>query len=147
MHLTRLPPRSTSLKRCAMHLRHALRARTSNTFGRPLTLNGQIARRSPMVPPLHCLATASGPGAPADWGETQPMEEVRSSSEEDCQDTALQVHDWRFSELETTNLATLREVDLCVPFQFPSMDSARWQGFVPFPAKGPQNKKGSGTMP
>ena len=66
------------------------------------------------------------------------MEEVRSSSsEEDCQDTALQVHNWRFSELETTDLATLREVDLCVPFQFPSIKSAHWKNYVPFPSKRP----------
>ena len=70
------------------------------------------------------------------------MEEVRSSSsEEDCQDAALQVHHWRFSELETTDLATLREVDLCVPFQFPSIDSAHWKNYVPFPSKRPPLKR------
>ena len=87
------------------------------------------------VPPLHCLVTTPVPGTLAEGGEAQPMEEVHSSSsEEECQDTEVQVHNWRFSELETTDLATLREVDLCVPFQFPSINSAHWRNYVSFPS-------------
>ena len=65
------------------------------------------------------------------------MEMHSGASEEESDDAEVQEDDWRFSELATTDLATLREVDPCVPFRFPSIGCAHWRKFTSFPTRRP----------
>ena len=87
------------------------------------------------VPPLACLVAKAAAEPSAEEEEAQPMEVRSSATEEESDEADVQVNDWRFSELETTDLATLREVDLCVPFRFPSNKSPRWRSFVSCPTR------------
>ena len=82
------------------------------------------------IPPLDCLLTKSTAESSAVGEGARPMDTRSSSSEEDTNETEVQVRDWRFSELQTADLASLREVDLCVPFRIPPIRSPHWRNYV-----------------
>ena len=56
------------------------------------------------------------------------------------EDAEPQVRDWRFAELHTTDLAVLREVDVCIPFRLPG--NGWWH---PQPCGGPIMSAENGT--
>ena len=60
-----------------------------------------------------------------------------------------QMNDWRFSELRTTDLAALREVNVSAPFRLPVIFDAHWKGISTTPTKhGPNvSKKRGMTQP
>ena len=63
---------------------------------------------------------------------------VHSSWEE----VELQVQNWRFSELHSTNLAALREVDVCIPFRLPAMADAHCNKLIASPTvRGPNRAR------
>ena len=73
-------------------------------------------------------------------------ESVSPASMEDLAEEAdepeAQVHDWRFSELRTTDLAALREVDVAAPFRLPVIDDEHWKGLDTTPNRhGPQRSR------
>ena len=63
----------------------------------------------------------------------------RKSLPEEADEPEAKVHDWRFSELRTTDLAALREVDVAAPFRLSVIDDEHWKGLSTTPARhGPQ---------
>ena len=54
------------------------------------------------------------------------MEDMSDAKDE----PEAQVNDWRFSGLQTTNLAALREVDVSVPFRLPVIFEAHWKVYT-----------------
>ena len=73
-------------------------------------------------------------------------EEVSSAAFAEMPEAAdeleAQVHDWCFSELRTTDLAALREVDVCTPFRLPALEDKHWQGLSTTPNRhGPQRAR------
>ena len=58
------------------------------------------------------------------------------------EDAAPQVRDWRFSELRTTDLTALREVDVCIPFRLPAFEDDHWNRLVAPPTmRGPKHAR------
>ena len=99
------------------------------------------------------LASPCGENAGVNEVQTLPdvysvssdAEPVSSASMEDLAEEAdepeAQVHDWRFSELRTTDLAALREVDVAAPFRLPVIDDEH-KGLSTTPTKhGPQRSR------
>ena len=48
----------------------------------------------------------------------------------EAEEVELQVQNWCFSELHWTNLAALREVDVCIPFRLPALADAHWNKLI-----------------
>ena len=65
-----------------------------------------------------CISSDTEEASPAPIAETP----------EAADEFEAQVHDWRFSELRTTDLAALREVDVSTPFRLPALEDEHWQG-------------------
>ena len=57
-----------------------------------------------------CVSSDTEEASPAPTAETPDV----------ADELEAQVHDWRFSELRTTDLAALREVDVSTPFRLPA---------------------------
>ena len=67
-------------------------------------------------------------GSSSESEETKPMSSA--SEPQEMEDAALQVRDWRFLELHTTDLAALREVDVCIPFRLFAFEDDYWKRLV-----------------
>ena len=79
-----------------------------------------------------CISSDTEEASPAAFAETP----------EAADELEAQVHDWRFSELRTTDLAALREVDVCTPFRLPALEDEHWQGLSTTPNRhGPQRAR------
>ena len=67
-------------------------------------------------------------GSSSESEETTPKSPA--SEPQEMEDAEPQVRDWRFSELHTTDLAVLREVDVCIPFRLPAFEDDHWKRLV-----------------
>ena len=107
-----------------------------------------------VLPLESLLASPRGETAGVNEVQTSPdvysvssgTESVSPASMEDLAEEAdepeAQVHDWRFSELRTTDLAALREVDVAAPFRLPVIDDEHWKGLSTTPNRhGPQRSR------
>ena len=98
-----------------------------------------------LAPPTILEPSAATPQAPSevccissDTEEASPAPIAETPGAAD--EFEAQVHDWRFSELRTTDLAALREVDVSTPFRLPALEDEHWQGLSTTPNKhGPQH--------
>ena len=83
-------------------------------------------------PDVYSVSSGTEPVSPAS------MEDLAEEADE----SEAQVHDWRFSELRTTDLAALREVDVAAPFRLPVIDDEHWKGLSTTPNRhGPQRSR------
>ena len=74
------------------------------------------------MPPTILEPTAATTQAPSEVccisSDTEEASPARlAETPEAADEFEAQVHDWRFSELRTTDLAALREVDVSTPFR------------------------------
>ena len=96
---------------------------------------------SPMAAPVEVNTAAASPAVVSISFETNegspcPMDDMSDAEDE----PEAQVNDWRFSELRTTDLAALREVDVSAPFRLPVIFEAHWKGIsAPHPPSMGQN--------
>ena len=79
-------------------------------------------------------------------GSSSESEDIRPTSPapkpQEMEDAAPQVRDWRFSELHTTDLAALREVDVCISFRLPVLKMTTGTGlWRPQPCVGPKHAR------
>ena len=81
---------------------------------------------------VHSSSSEAGEASPSALASACPAAE----------EVELQVQNWRFSELHSTNLAALREVDVCIPFRLPAMADAHWNKLIASPTvRGPNRAR------
>ena len=141
--------------------RRQWQANTWSMFGRPIIWSGQIFtaranvsfRRVLPLEGLLDMPLATEPSAAAHseqhlnvHGRSSESEDIRPTSPapepQEMEDAAPQVRDWCFSELHTTDLAALREVDVCIPLRLPAFEDDHWNRLVAPPTmRGPKHAR------